>query len=551
MATKTIDCEVVVIGAGGTGMIAAVRAAELTGKKVIVLEKAKKIGGATIFAHGIQIYDSTWQKNAGETINDPRDETGVFFDWLVTKGGAEEYFKISDEQMQSMTSLVMFRRLDKYKDHDDPTIGPGWMGSFIVDKMMECCKKLGIDVITQARAKKFIKDSSGKITGVIADRPDGELQVNFKACFISAGGFGRNDEKCKAQWPETFDNIPMMNLCPPSLTGDLHDAAEEAGACIDLSSSMVSSSNPIHHPYAHSILIMMMYPAMVTINLKGEIQSRFGGGGGAPAGAQGGAPGGAQGSAPGAASEAAAGGSTGGAQGGSPGSQGGAPGAAPGGAPGGGAPGGGTPGGMQKMEPYTFSISDQNIVEKAAAYAPTAVREKADVEIVKRWKEEIEFEIECDKKGQYGHHTKRADTLVELALQMNIDPAVFVANMEKYNKECEASNDSSKIPIVKPPFYAFFAQRFRQCTHGGIVVNSETMEMFDTKGNVMPGMFAGGDCTTYYTSADVEGSTVTRGPMAGSPGLFGNYIGRGGGGLPGIIKGKLAGESIAKYLSKI
>jgi succinate dehydrogenase/fumarate reductase flavoprotein subunit len=212
-----MDCDVVVIGAGGTGMIAAVRAAELTGKKVIVLEKAKKPGGATIFAHGIQISDSTWQKNAGEKINDPPDETGVFFDWLVTKGGVEEYFKISEEKMQSMTSLVMHKRLDKYKDHDDPTIGPGWMGSFIVDKMLESCTKLGVQVLTEARAKKFIKDSSGKVTGVIADRPDGELQVNFKACFIAAGGFGRNDEKCQKQWPETFDNIPMMNLCPPSL----------------------------------------------------------------------------------------------------------------------------------------------------------------------------------------------------------------------------------------------------------------------------------------------------------------------------------------------
>ena len=208
------------------------------------------------------------------------------------------------------------------------------------------------------------------------------------------------------------------------------------------------------------------------------------------------------------------------------------------------------PGGGQKMEPYTFTICDQNIVEKAADYAPSAVREKADVEIVKRWKEEIEFEIECDKKGQFGHHTKRADTLVELALQMNIDPSVFVANMEKYNKECEAANDSSKIPVVKPPFYAFFAQRFRQCTHGGIVIKADTMEMMDTNGNVMPGMFAGGDCTTYYFDQGGDNSRQTAGPMANTPGLFGNYLSTGGGGLPGIVKGKRAAESIAKYLDK-
>jgi heterodisulfide reductase subunit A-like polyferredoxin len=42
-------CDVVVLG-GGCGLIAAVRAAE-AGKKVILLEKAKKVGGNTDLAH--------------------------------------------------------------------------------------------------------------------------------------------------------------------------------------------------------------------------------------------------------------------------------------------------------------------------------------------------------------------------------------------------------------------------------------------------------------------------------------------------------------------
>ena len=107
------------------------------------------------------------------------------------------------------------------------------------------------------------------------------------------------------------------------------------------------------------------------------------------------------------------------------------------------------------------------------------------------------------------------------------------------------------MPIVTPPFYAFFGQRFRQCTHGGIVINATTMEMLDTKGNVMPGMFAGGDCTTYYYETGAGTTRQTAGPRANTPGLFGNYVSTGGGGLPGIVKGKLAGESIAKYLSKV
>jgi hypothetical protein len=107
------------------------------------------------------------------------------------------------------------------------------------------------------------------------------------------------------------------------------------------------------------------------------------------------------------------------------------------------------------------------------------------------------------------------------------------------------------IPVVKPPFYAFFGQRFRQCTHGGIVVKVNTMEMLDTKGNVMPGMFAGGDGTTYYFEASAASNRRVSGPLPSTAGLFGNYMSTGGGGLPGIVKGKLAGESIAKYLGKL
>ena len=43
------SCDLVVLGGGGSGLIAAVRAAELTGKKVIVLEKVAFTGGG---AHG-------------------------------------------------------------------------------------------------------------------------------------------------------------------------------------------------------------------------------------------------------------------------------------------------------------------------------------------------------------------------------------------------------------------------------------------------------------------------------------------------------------------
>jgi fumarate reductase flavoprotein subunit len=65
MANKVMNCDLLVLGAGGAGLVAAVKGADVSGKKVIVLEKAKKPGGATTFAGGLRVMNSKWQKAAG------------------------------------------------------------------------------------------------------------------------------------------------------------------------------------------------------------------------------------------------------------------------------------------------------------------------------------------------------------------------------------------------------------------------------------------------------------------------------------------------------
>lgn len=510
MTTKIMDCDLVVIGGGTAGMVAAVKAADVSGKKVIVLEKAKKVGGASIFAHGISIRDSKWQKKAGEAVNDPPDITGQFFDWLVTKGGAEEYWRIAKpgETRVSMSSLIMDRRMDKYKGHPDPVIGPGWVGSYVVEKMVECCEKMKIPILTETPAREFITDSNGKVTGVLADTKDGQLLVNCKACFIGAGGFGADYEKCRKIWPGEFNYKPMLCLAPPTLAGDWIEMAEGIGVSVDLGPAWVSVMGVTHHPYTHSIFMMLGQPEMVQINLNGERWNNEGPSRG------GGRPGFDRTSVTPLAKQ----------------------------------PGGGM-----------FAIADQPITEMAAARAIANPNEDLDVPILKRWKEEIAFEVEMDEKGAHGHHTKKADTFAELALKMNIDPRKFVATMERYNKFCENGKDLDfgkdaeyLIPIKTPPFYAFYGHRFSQCTHGGIAVN-DNCEVLDTKGNVMPGLYAGGDCTTIYSSGNnTSAAKWSGGGPFGAPGVFGSGEGSPGGGLPGGIgSGYAGGINAGNYLKNL
>lgn len=145
--------------------------------------------------------------------------------------------------------------------------------------------------------------------------------------------------------------------------------------------------------------------------------------------------------------------------------------------------------------------------------------------VLSRFREDIAYEVSLDEGCARGDHTKKADTLIDLALKMDVDPGRFVAAVERYNRFCETGVDPDfgkkpehLKPIQKPPFYAFWGQRFTQCTHGGIVVNERT-EVLDKNGRVIPGLFSGGDGTT---SND-----------------------RGGGGLPGAINSGYTGGIVA------
>ena len=62
---RTLTADAVVVGGGGAGLVAAVRFAEQTGKKVIVLEKSRKCGGNTTLGHNFILRSSKVHTAAG------------------------------------------------------------------------------------------------------------------------------------------------------------------------------------------------------------------------------------------------------------------------------------------------------------------------------------------------------------------------------------------------------------------------------------------------------------------------------------------------------
>jgi fumarate reductase flavoprotein subunit len=493
MASNVMNCDLVVVGGGGSGLTAAVRAKHLGVKNVVVLEAAKKTGGSAWYA-GFSCSNTKWHKEAGypdttddifrqtmrrykwdtnyKLIRKYVDSQGPMFDWFDELCDVNDFFikpepyvKPAASQQgagpQGMTGGLgqdgMFggpgmmggRIAEKgyfiNTKSKDPSIGPGRSGSYLVTRMRDQCKKMGIQVITEARAREFVKDTQGKITGVSVDTKDGKMQVNFKACILASGGIGHNMDKLKKRWPELYNDNRIHNFNCPTAQGDSLDMAEKAGAFVDYQGMNVEFLGPVHHPYSFTIFKICTYPETVYVNLNGE---RF-------------------------FSETD----------------------------------------IMNIALYPlikqpkgqcYAVIDDDLID---IFNKRYIANNAGSEVMPfkdgGLRKDIEYEASLDDAGAPGSHTKKANTFEELAIKMKIDPKTFVATMNRYNEYCEKGRDLDMYknpeylrPIRKPPFYAFWQQNFTNTTHNGIVIN-ENMELLNA-GNkkAIHNLFAAGDNAT-------------------------------------------------------
>jgi succinate dehydrogenase/fumarate reductase flavoprotein subunit len=459
---RKLSCDLLVLGGGGSGLVAAVKVAHLSGKKVIVLEKAKKPGGNANLAHGFMAFYSKWQRDAGDP--DTRDElirkqvqaflgrlspriisaavyaSGEFFDWLCELGGTEECFELTEIYPWAGDTRNINYRERKFANLEcrDPAIGPGWAGTYVVRKMLEYCEKLGIPVLTEHRAREILTDTSRRVVGVLADDPGGQTQIDCKACVLATGGFGRSDEKLKKYFPQFFDDGEYIHrFSVPTNTGDAIDMGEKIGADVPYEHLCAHIMGPLHHPFGYCIFHIMQQPEAAYINLNGKrwidestgtMRSRY----------------------------------------------------------------------LISQQPkgITYSVMDDNLVDVLGQRLIANPPDGNDGWILKDYRMEIEEELALDTPA------KGADTLEGLAEQMGVDARTFVAEIEKYNRYCANGRDEdffkdpkALVPIVKPPFYAFYGKRMSEGAFGGVQINENT-EVLDKQGKVIPGLYATGDAAS-------------------------------------------------------
>ena len=233
-AEKTIDTEIVIIGAGGAGMTAAIMTKQ-AGKDFILLEKMPYAGGNTTKATGgMNAAETHYQKEqgivdskalfaadtmkGGHALNDASlvavmaNSSADAIDWLDTIGA--ELPKISFSGGASVNRIHA------------PADGSG-VGAFLVDRFSAKLNELGVETMYETAATELITDAEGKITGVKAEGPDAVYTINAKAVILATGGFGANEEMYTQYRPDLKGTVTTN---APGATGDGILMAQALGA---------------------------------------------------------------------------------------------------------------------------------------------------------------------------------------------------------------------------------------------------------------------------------------------------------------------------------
>ncbi|BDE97017.1 FAD-binding protein [Raoultibacter timonensis] len=95
----------------------------------------------------------------------------------------------------------------------------------------------------------------------------------------------------------------------------------------------------------------------------------------------------------------------------------------------------------------------------------------------------------------------KADTLEEMADLLQLPKDAFLEQVEEYNQMCDAGVDHvygkegyRLTPIRKAPFYGYWTGSYIMCTIDGMIINSD-MQVLDTEGQIIEGLYAAGNCS--------------------------------------------------------
>ncbi len=496
--TVSYDADVVVIGAGGAGMTAAMTAAD-AGQKVVILESQAMVGGNSARATGgmnaaktVYQDENEFDQAAGvektlataaekyadnetitalaKTVSEQwaayqANPTGYFdsvelmeLDTMVGgKGinnpelvktlceGTADAIDWLDENGITLHNVSSFggasvKRIHRPVNEEGKVVS---VGAYMIPLLQENCEKRGIDIVLNTTVDTILTDANGAAVGVSGTDKDGNtVVVNAKSVILATGGFGAN--------------LDMVTKYKPELAGFMTtNAAGAQGQGIEMATAIGAGTVDMDQIQIHPT-VEANTAALITEGLRGD--------GAILVNANG--------------------------------------------------------------ERFIDEVGTRDVVSAAEIAQPGSYSWLIVDQAMVDASSVIQGYI---KKG----YTKTGATYEELAKELDVDPATFANTMETWNGYVEAKNDpdfgrtSFANPLNNGPYYAIKVTAGVHHTMGGVTINSAT-EVLKEDGTVIPGLFAAGEVTGGVHGANRLGGTAV---------------------ADFVVFGRIAGESAANYAS--
>ena len=496
---RTVDADVVVVGAGGAGMTAAISAAA-DGLKVVVVESQAMVGGNSVRATGgmnaakTPLQDkNTFGESAGvektlaaaEGYADNETITAlaatVSEQWEAYKANPEGYFD-SVELMEldtmiggkginnpelvktlcsntadsivwldsvgaSLTSVGAFggasvKRIHRPVNAEGKTLS---VGAYIVPILEKNLQDAGVEIILNTTVDTILTDTNGAACGVSGVANDGsKLTVNADAVILTTGGFGANLDMVVSYKPELAG---FMTTNAAGIQGQGIKMAEALGAAtVDMNQIQIHPT--VEANTASLITEGLRGDGAILVNAEGkrffdEVSTR---------------------------DKVSA---------------------------------------AEIAQPGSYSYL---IVDQAMADASNVIQGYI-------------------KKG----FTTQGETYEELAKALGVDEAAFAETMNTWNGYVEAKNDpefgrtSFANPLNTAPYYAIKVTAGVHHTMGGLKINPAA-EVLTEDGSAIAGLFAAGEVT---------------GGVHGANRLGGNAV------ADFVVFGRIAAQSAADYVAAL
>ncbi len=492
------DVDVVVIGAGGAGLIAAITAHD-AGKSVVILESTGMAGGNSVRSTGgMNAADTVYQdenefkEGAGveKTLEKAEAFSGTNADtvkelaatvkeqWDAYQAAPEGYFDSVElfelDTMLGGTGLNDFELVKTLAENSADAID--WLeengavlhnvaafggasvkrihrpvdaegkiisvGAYVLPILEKDVNDRNIEILFSTTAEKILTDG-GKAVGVEAKGAQGEkVVVNAKAVVIASGGFGANNDMIKKLNP-ALDGYITTNA--PGILGQGITMAEELGAAtVDMEQIQLHPTVHVADDGSANLITEgLRADGAILVNQEGK---RF----------------------------------------------------------------------YDEVSTRDKVSNAEN--EQTGGYAWLIVDQKM-------------YDASNVIKGYVNKGwTVTGGSPEELAALMNIDPAVLAETISTWNSYVEKGEDpdfgrTSFANPLEDTLYALTVQPGVHHTMGGLKINPAA-EVIDTSGNVIPGLFAAGEVT---------------GGVHGSNRLGGNAV------ADFAVFGRIAGQSAADY----